>query len=168
MESVLQHLFASVLYIFSSPHLLMVKFLYKHTRRTRRAEGQPPKLGRNQFHLGKFSERTLGTSGNFSTYSPALFDILGRKFTAPLNLTSFYAHVYKWCNSTIPFEEDKLFSVLWLFIFPVKRLIICFQMVKLLQKYHFIPPMLICSSSVCSKHQLVAMAQNNTENFCKV
>jgi len=43
---------------------------------------QPP---RNPFHSGKFSERTIGNSGNFSAHSPVLFDISGRKFTAPLN-----------------------------------------------------------------------------------
>ena len=43
----------------------------------------PPKLGRNPFHSGKFSEGTIGRSGNFSACSPALFDISGRKFTAP-------------------------------------------------------------------------------------
>ena len=35
---------------------------------------QPPKLGSNPFHSGKFSERTVGISD--------------RKLTAPLNLTS--------------------------------------------------------------------------------
>ena len=43
-----------------------------------------PKLGRDPFHSGKFSERTIGNSG--------------RKFTErlqlPLNLTSSYAHAY--------------------------------------------------------------------------
>ena len=38
----------------------------------------PPKLGRNPFYLSKFSERTIGNSGS--------------NFTAPLNLTSSYAH----------------------------------------------------------------------------
>ena len=54
---------------------------------------QPPKLGRNPFYSGKFSQRTIGNSGNFSDCSPALFDITCRKFTAPpkfgvLNFTS--------------------------------------------------------------------------------
>ena len=54
----------------------------------------PPRLGRNCFHLGNFSERTTGslesiserTTGsldNFSDCCPDLFDLLGRKFTAP-------------------------------------------------------------------------------------
>ena len=42
-------------------------------------------LGRNPFHSDKFSERTIGNSGSFSAYSPALFDFSGRKSTAPLN-----------------------------------------------------------------------------------
>ena len=46
-------------------------------------EGAAPRLGRNPFHSGKFSERTIGNSGNFSACSSALFDISGRKFTAP-------------------------------------------------------------------------------------
>ena len=50
------------------------------------------KLGRNPFHSGKFSERTIGILGNFSAYSPALFDIPGRKCTVPLNLTSSYTN----------------------------------------------------------------------------
>ena len=57
---------------------------YDHKRRRRGAGGlQPLKLGRNPFHSGKFSERTIGNSGNSSALSPALFDISGRKFTAP-------------------------------------------------------------------------------------
>ena len=57
-------------------------------------EGCSPKLGRNPFHPGKFPERTIGNLSNVSACSPALFDISGRKLTAPLNLTSSYAHVY--------------------------------------------------------------------------
>ena len=51
-----------------------------------------PKLGRNSFLSGKFSARTIGNSGNFSACSPAQFDLSGRKFTAPLKLTSHYVH----------------------------------------------------------------------------
>jgi len=52
-----------------------------------------PKLGKNPFHSGKFSEGTIGNSGKFSACSPVLLDISGRKFSAPpLNLTSSYAH----------------------------------------------------------------------------
>jgi len=54
----------------------------------------PPKLGRNPLHSGKFSERTIENLGNFSAYSPALFDISGRKFTAPLNLTPMLVDTY--------------------------------------------------------------------------
>ena len=41
---------------------------------------QPPKLARNPFHLGKFSERTIGNSGRKLTdvYSPRKFDVLLR------------------------------------------------------------------------------------------
>ena len=48
-----------------------------------------PKLGRNSFQSGKFSERVIGNLGNFSAYSPALFDISGRKFTATLRFNVF-------------------------------------------------------------------------------
>ena len=55
---------------------------------------QPPKMGRNPIHSGKFSVRIIANLGNFSACSPALFDISGRKSTAPLNLTSSCAHDY--------------------------------------------------------------------------
>ena len=66
---------------------------YIHKRR--RAGGcSPPKMGRNPFHSGKFTVRTIGNSGNFSACSPALFDISGREFTASLSLKPSYAHEY--------------------------------------------------------------------------
>ena len=78
----------------------------------------PPKVGRNPFHLGKCSERTVGSAGNFCAYSPALFDISGRKFTALLNLTFDYARAYghasyeKALNQTVMYKflKNKVFS----------------------------------------------------------
>jgi len=51
-------------------------------------------VGKSPFHWGKFSERTIGNFGNYPACSPTLFDILGTKFTAPLNLTSSCTHGY--------------------------------------------------------------------------
>ena len=53
---------------------------------------QPPQLGRNPFHSGNFSKRTVGNSGNFSDCSPDLFDLADRKFIASLSLKSSCAH----------------------------------------------------------------------------
>ena len=65
-----------------------------HKLRRRGAEGcSSPKLGRNPFHSGKYSERTIGNLVKFSGCSPALSNILDAKFTvSSLALTSFYAH----------------------------------------------------------------------------
>ena len=43
----------------------------------------PPKLGRNPFHSGKLSVRTIRNSGIFSACSPTLFDISGRNLQPP-------------------------------------------------------------------------------------
>ena len=57
---------------------------YNHKRGRRGAGGcGPSKLGRNPFHSGKFSKRTIGNLGDFSACSQVLFDISGRKFTDP-------------------------------------------------------------------------------------
>ena len=41
----------------------LVEVNENHTRRKRGGGLLPPKLGRNPFHSGKFSERTIGNSG---------------------------------------------------------------------------------------------------------
>ena len=51
-----------------------------------------PQVGQMSVSLQQFSDRTIGNLGNFSAFFPALYDISGRKFTAPLNLTSSYGH----------------------------------------------------------------------------
>ena len=68
-----------------------------HGRRRRGGRGlQPPQLSRNPFYSGKFSERTIRNSGNFSDWSPVLFGLSGRKFIAPLKLKSSYTHDGIW------------------------------------------------------------------------
>ena len=46
----------------------------------------------NLLHSGKFPERTIGNSGNFSDCYPDRLTDSGRNVTAPLNFKFFYAH----------------------------------------------------------------------------
>ena len=79
---------------------LAPSFFINHKRRMRWTWAlQPPQLGKNPFHSGRFSKRTIGNSDRFSACFPALFGISGRKFTALLNLTSSYAHDWNACLS---------------------------------------------------------------------
>ena len=53
-----------------------------------------PKLARNLLHSSKFSERTIGNSGNSSAYSPLYLIFRAENLQPPpQSLTSSYAHV---------------------------------------------------------------------------
>ena len=80
-----------------------------HIHKRRRLQPPPPSWAEIRFTRANFSERTIGNWGNFSACSPVLCDISGRKLTAPINLTSSYAHVYIETDTNLCYNRREMF-----------------------------------------------------------